>query len=240
MSGPKEQSSAVSASRTVKIAIWDLPTRLFHWVLAALVLWQWVSGKQGWLDWHMLAGETVLALVLFRLCWGIVGSRYSRFANFVAGPHAARLHFAETLRVLWRGHRAARHATLPGHTPLGSWMILLLLLLLAIQAGTGLFATDDISTDGPLNHLVSSGTAKLLTTIHKVNFKLLLVCAGLHVVAALFYLVRRRENLIAPLITGRRVPPPGESWAQHPFASMWLALALLVLAGLAVWGITSL
>lgn len=215
--------------------VWDIPTRLFHWSLVALIALLWITGERGEtaLELHMKAGFAVLALVLFRMGWGFVGSRTARFADFVTGMGAARA-YACALR---RGE-TPHHA---GHNPLGGLMILALLAFLALQAGTGLFANDDILTEGPLAHLVSSKTSGTLTLVHKVAFKALLGLIALHVSAALFYLAVKRENLIRAMITGSKLLPAG---AQAPtpgdFVNPLRAALVLALAAAAVWALVTL
>ena len=223
-----------------RIPVWDLPTRLFHWTLAFLFVVQWISGSLGKLDLHIRVGEAILTLIIFRIAWGLVGSRHSRFVDFLVAPRTALAHFRETLAVMRHGPSAARPQPHLGHTELGGYMIVLMLLLLLVQAGAGLFATDEIVTDGPLNHLVSSSVAKLLTSLHSLLATLLLILVLVHISAALFYLLRKRENLILPLITGRAMLPPQSTAHDTGFASPWLALALLVASAALVWGIISL
>jgi len=215
------------------VVVWDLPTRLFHWTLVALVGFLWVSSDLT-LTWHMRAGETVIALVLFRLAWGVVGSSRSRFSDFVAAPSAVRRHFDEVRALLKTRGDIGDHAPTIGHTPLGGYMILVMLGLLAVQAATGLFSIDDIATEGPLAHLVSRHTAKLLTAIHHLNFNLIGLCVAAHISAALFYLLRKHENLIRPLLTGRKQIPLALTPPVNRIASPWLALGLLVAAAAVV------
>lgn len=207
-------------------AVWDWPVRVFHWALVALLAACWATAEAGvdYMHWHMRCGYAVLTVVLFRLLWGLIGSDSARFAGFVRGP-----------RAVWRYARAwfgARPLHYLGHNPLGGWMVLALLGLVATQAGTGLFANDDIYNEGPLARLVSGDTSALLTAIHKINFNLLLAAAGLHVAAVLLYLWRG-ENLLRPMLNGRK--PPGDyvdraGWS----APLWRALACLALAAGAV------
>jgi len=224
-----------------RAAVWDLPTRLFHWTLVVLFLVLWITGTDGPLDWHMRIGEVLLALLLFRLVWGVVGSRHSRFRDFVVGPRAAREHFAEILAVALRGPAAARdRAPHAGHTRLGGWMIVALLTMLLVESITGLFSTDDIMNDGPLNHLVGGDTGRFLTAIHSGSFNVAMALVVVHVSAALFYLGRKRENLILPLITGRTMLPAEDAAREGRFANPRLALGLLIAAGILVWGLISL
>jgi cytochrome b len=221
------------------VAVWDLPTRIFHWSLAALVCAAWITGKLGQLDLHMKIGETILALVLFRIAWGLVGSRYSRFGRFLVGPRTAIDHARELWAETRRGAAGVQSSARVGHTALGGWMVVAMLLALSVQTGSGLFATDEIVTDGPLNHLVGSATAHWLNRIHWIGSWLVPTLVLIHVAAALFYLLRVRENLILPLITGRKSVPADAAGIEFPFVSPWLALALLVLAAGIVWAIIS-
>jgi cytochrome b len=221
------------------VAVWDLPTRVFHWALVALVCAGWITGKLGRLDVHMKIGEAILALVLFRIAWGLVGSRYSRFGRFLVGPRKAIDHARQLCAEARRGAAAARLSAQVGHTALGGWMVVAMLLALAVQTGTGLFASDEIVTDGPLNHLVGSATAHWLDRIHSIGGWLIPTLVAIHVAAALFYLLRVRENLILPLITGRKRVPADATGIEFPFVNSSLALGLLVLAAAIVWAIIS-
>ena len=180
------------------LRVWDLPVRLFHWLLVALVMVSFTTAQIGGnaMQYHEWSGLTILTLVLFRVLWGFAGSTYARFGDFLRGPRSA-LDYARTLL---RG-RPSFHA---GHNPLGGWMIMLLLASLLVQAGTGLFANDDVMMEGPLVKHVSKETSDLLTRIHHFNFNVLLALVTIHVGAALFYLRVKRENLILPLVTGRK------------------------------------
>jgi cytochrome b len=210
------------------VVVWDLPTRLFHWTLVALMIAQWLTAEESsTMDWHVWGGYAVLALVLFRLIWGFVGSETARFSDFVRGPDAA----LEYVRALLRGETP--HYL--GHNPLGAWSIVAMLVLLLVQAGTGLFANDDILIEGPLYAWVSKDTSDWLTTIHKLNFNLLLLVIAVHLSAVLFYLLVKRENLIHPMLSGRKHLPPERLHSAPRIVSPWLGLAVLVGAGIAVW-----
>lgn len=207
------------------LRVWDLPTRVFHWVLVALLAAAWYTAEEGPIEWHARIGQALLALIIYRVVWGIVGSETARFRHFVKGPKA----------VLGYGKGLFSRRTSPavGHNPLGGLMVLVLLGLVATQATLGLFANDDIYFDGPLRHLVSKDMSDTLTGLHGQVFDLILVATAIHLAAALFYLAVKRENLIRPMITGRkRLPEP------HPrlrFAPAWLALPVLAVAAALVW-----
>lgn len=203
------------------ILVWDLPTRLFHWVLAALVVFSVVTGKVGGnaIAYHMWSGYAILALVAFRLVWGFVGGRHARFASFLRGPRAV-IAYA-------KGLATGRHAPHLGHNPLGGWSVVAMLAALLLQVGAGLFVDDEIATQGPLNKYVSGATAALLTTIHRVNAKVVLVLVGVHVAAVLFYLVAKRENLVRPMVHGRKA---WESDATEGHGSPLLAAVIFAAA----------
>ena len=205
------------------IRVWDFPTRIFHWLLVAFVVFSFITGKIGGtaLKYHELSGFVILVLVVFRLVWGFVGGEQSRFITFVKGPAAVIRYASSLLR-----RDSIRHI---GHNPLGGWSILAMLVSLLIQTGTGLFANDDVLFEGPLYHLVSKKTSDWLTSIHLLNQKVLLILVVIHIGAVLFYLIAKRENLMKPMITGTKVWHQNQdsSWG-HP------VLALIILAVVAV------
>lgn len=234
-------------SKPEKLRVWDLPVRLFHWLLVLLLVLLWLSGKYGGLDVdltlpggralylanmdvHMLLGQAVLALVLFRLLWGLLGSSTARFNSFVRGPRA-------TIRYLLSMVRSPLSVS-PGHNPAGGLMVLLMLGLLLLQGGTGLFASDDIFSEGPLVHLVSGETSAWLTKLHRWSFNLLLATVVLHVAAITYYLARGR-NLVTAMVTGyqRLDQCATKDAVKLRPAPLWLAGLLLLAAGLLVWGL---
>jgi cytochrome b len=210
------------STRLVKV--WDAPTRVFHWVIAVLVGFSWYSMHKSWMELHFLSGYTILALLLFRLAWGFVGSDTARFTRFLASPVAALRHLARL------GRREPDREI--GHNAAGGWMVLVMLLLLLVQTATGLCANDDIMNEGPLAHLVGKSWSDWLTNIHSVNFTLIEIAVALHVLAVLTYAVLKRQDLVRPMITGRKRLPAG---MRAPYiVSVWLAVALLALAAGAV------
>jgi cytochrome b len=210
------------------VAVWDLPVRLFHWSLASLMVAAWVTHKLDRMELHALAGYAVLTLVLFRLAWGLVGGGHARFTDFLRGP-AATLAYARALF-------ARRPPHLLGHNPLGGWMVLALLLVLLVQAGLGLFGTDDVAFDGPLNHLVGSRTAALFTTLHKLGSKLLLGMVALHLAGVAAHWMIERDNLVWPMFTGRKQLHTADiTDGDAPQGSPVLAVAALAAAAGLVW-----
>lgn len=213
-----------------QIRIWDLPTRLFHWALAICVIGAIVTVKLGglWMDWHLRFGVCALALVTFRLVWGMVGPRYARFSQFLSGP-----------RKTWHylRHDASGPRRYPGHSPLGAWSLLALLALVAYQSITGLFANDDIMVQGPLAYLVSSDLSASLTGWHKWTEKLVYALVGIHVIAIVIYRLRG-QNLIRPMLTGD-VPvnelKAGSRAAEDDLKVRLAALILAMACGSAAW-----
>lgn len=179
------------AGNSGRIRVWDFPTRLFHWSLAACVAVAFVTGFTGAdaMNLHGKAGIVIVGLVAFRLVWGFAGSTYARFASFVRGPAAIRAY----LRGEWQGL---------GHNPLGALSVLGLLGLAAFQVATGLFGNDDIAYNGPLYVLVRKETSDLLTGLHHRSAWLLLALVALHLAAIAYYVRVKKDNLVLPMLTG--------------------------------------
>ncbi len=208
----------------VQVRVWDVPTRLFHWAIVILVGFSWLCAERSWMDWHVLSGYTIFALLLFRVAWGFVGSDTARFTRFLASPLAAVRHLMHLTR------REPDHEV--GHNAAGGWMVLVMLLLLAVQVGTGLFSNDDILTQGPLADRVDKSTSDWLSHVHSINFKLIEIAVAAHILAVLTYAVLKRHDLVRPMVTGRKQLP-----ADMPaprMASLWLAALLVVVAAGAV------
>lgn len=212
------------------VRVWDLPIRLFHWSLVLLIGAAWWTAENDAMDWHMRCGYAVLTLVLFRLIWGVVGSETARFTQFVRGPAAILYH----VRELARPGRMAMHK---GHNALGAVAVLALLTIVAIQAVTGLFTSDGILTEGPLAASVSSGTGRLLRSIHFTNFNILLGLIGLHIAAILVYAALKRLDLVRPMVTGRATLSPGEVPPRMVSLSRAIVVAGISIAS--IWALVS-
>ena len=222
------------STSTSRIRIWDLPTRTFHWALVVCVTGLIVTGKVGgnWLDWHFRLGFAVLALLLFRLVWGFIGGRWSRFSSFLYAP-------ATVLRYL-RGQGDTLHEM--GHNPLGAGSVFMMLLVLAAQVGSGLFADDEIATTGPLARFVSSSTSLLLTSYHRsVGQWVILALVALHIGAIAYYRLAKGRNLVGPMVHGDKLVADAGLAAPTLASSdgtgaRVLALILLgVCAGVVAW-----
>lgn len=220
---------AVTEPDLVPVRVWDWPVRVFHWTLLALVVVSVATAYAGgtWMDWHMRSGYAVLGLLAFRIAWGFAGTRWARWSSFVHGP-ARALAYARTLL-------ASPHETSVGHNPIGGYMVVALVAVLLGQATTGLFANDDILTEGPLAKLVSKALSDRLTSLHHLNQWLIYALAGLHVLAVLVHRVRFREDLVAAMITGVKKMPA--RYAQQGIAGTphARALVLAAIAAAAVW-----
>lgn len=209
-----------------KVLVWDIPTRVFHWLLVMLVITSFVSVKIGGnaMALHMWSGYAVLALLLFRLVWGFIGGWHARFASFISGPGAIISYLGQMLNKNGKKHL--------GHNPLGGWSVILMLLALLVQATTGLFANDEIATTGPLADRVAESTSLLLTRIHRINEWVLIALVVTHIAAILFYYFYKKDNLVHPMIWGRK------TWhedARDGHASSIKAAVIVAIAAAAVY-----
>lgn len=225
--------AAIDVDPETVVRAWGWPIRVVHWAMVLLLIALVVTAEIGGLamDWHMRAGETMLGLVLFRIFWGFGGPANARFANFLRGPRAVAS-YARSLR-------HPPHESYPGHNPLGGWMVILLFLALLVQTGTGLFANDDVASEGPLARFVDEDLSSLLSSIHRSNAWIVFTLAAIHVSAVLFYLFKMKENLITPMIVGNKRSSPGPASAKRQRSSSVRALLLAALAALIVWRIVT-
>lgn len=209
------------------VRVWDLPTRLFHWTLALCVAALVVTGHVGGavMPWHARLGYAALTLLLFRLGWGLVGGRWSRFSSFLYSPGNLIAHL--------RGQAHPDH--LVGHNPIGALSVLAMLALLLVQAATGLVGDDEIAFTGPLNRFIDSAKALAATWYHKrIGQWLIVALVVLHVCAVLFYLWKKQDNLIQPMLDGDKLMARPAAPSRDDAATRIKALALLVLCALAV------
>lgn len=198
--------------------VWDLPLRLFHWLLVGLIAFSWWSGENHEMEWHRWSGYAILFLLVFRLYWGLAGGRTARFSRFVRGPRAALAYL-----------RGSGEADV-GHNPLGGWSVVSMLAILIAMVTAGLFAVDvDGLESGPLADYVSFDAGRWASDVHSLIFNLLMGLIVLHIAAILFYLLARRRNLIGPMITGSVKAVDGAA-AVPLRASVWRALTGLLIA----------
>jgi len=209
--------------KTGSVDVWDFPTRFFHWGLAIAVATSLLSEQFGNMDIHVISGHVVLALILFRIVWGFVGGRHARFADFVRGPSAV-IRYAKSLF-------DGTHKTTIGHNPLGALSVIGLLAVLAFQAGTGLFANDDILIEGPLFDLVSKSTSDMLTYYHGLSSNVLYGLIVLHLAAVAFYSFKG-DKILGAMIYGTREDVASTDAGGTPVKGS-IIIAILVLAILA-------
>lgn len=204
-----------------RVYVWDLPTRLFHWILVAAVATSLAAEQFGNMNIHVISGHVVVALVIFRICWGVVGGRHARFGDFVTGPGEVLAYLKELLK-----GKSPHHL---GHNPLGGWSVIALLTVLGVQAGTGLFSNDDILTEGPLAASVGKSMSDTLTYYHGLSSNVLYALIGLHLAAIAFY-TAKGHALIGAMVGGEKDDAPGK---EMPGARGNLVLAAVIVCGAA-------
>lgn len=215
-------SAEPEANRSVQV--WDLPTRLFHWLVVVLVAGAYLTERFNWIDWHVRIGEALLILVLFRLLWGCFGGETARFRGFLRSPAAALRHLRHVFR------READQQV--GHNPAGGWMVVLLLALLSLETLSGLYIANDIADEGPLSEWVPAWVANAISTLHVVGWDVLVAAVILHVAAIALYAIAKGHDLLRPMLTGRKRLPTSIR-APRP-VSAWRAVWLLAVAAIAV------
>ncbi len=240
-------------SQPIAIRVWDLPLRLFHWALVICVTGAFVTIQVGgnWVEWHFRFGYATLALIVFRILWGLFGDRYSRFASFLYGPASIVAYLRGGAKVAGADssggvgvHPPAGAPASPGHNPLGSLSVFAMVAFLFVQPTLGLFSNDDIASEGPLARFVSKELSDTLTGLHHRGELVLFALVGMHLAAIAWYAFFRRKNLVCPMITGDKLanvdpaataagelPPP----ARDDGATRLRAVALLALSAAAVW-----
>jgi cytochrome b len=209
-----------------KVRVWDLPIRLFHWALAILIATSIITQKIGGnaMEWHFLSGYAVLALVAFRIVWGLVGTRYARFSDFIYAPSTIAAYLLDTKNSLKEKYH--------GHNPLGSLSVFALLGMILAQALSGLFANDDIASEGPLVKFISKEFSDRITWFHvEVSANLIYALVGLHIAAVAYYYFRKKQNLVKPMITGDKdiggdAPAANDSWAIRLLAAAIFAACM--------------
>lgn len=213
-----------------RIKLWDAPVRLVHWAIVVLIPALWWSAESSDMTLHKQLGHVTLALVVFRIFWGFAGSSTARFASFLKGPRAVATYASSLF--------GKEGAVVVGHNPLGGWSAALLLLLLAVQTGVGLFAQDVNGIEsGPLSHLVSYDTADAARGLHHLLFNVLLGFIALHLAAILFYTVVKRDNLISPMVTGQKVMV--SAVPQPRLAPVWRGAAGIIGSAALAWWISA-
>jgi len=209
-----------------KIRIWDLPTRLFHWGFSLAVIGSIVTDLLDEIVWHSYCGYTALVLVVFRIIWGFIGPRHARFSSFIPSVSA--------LKDFIKGKSFSSF----GHNPLGALSVIAILLIVLVQASSGLFADDEISFQGPLTKYVAENVVKLMNQIHATNHLLVYGIVALHLLAIFYYQWKKKNNLIGPMIYGdkeidQKNQPVDQTMASKDDVKIRV-LALVILILLAV------
>ncbi len=208
-----------------KVRVWDLPTRLFHWLTVILLIILYVTERLDRMDWHVWAGEILLFLVVFRLIWGVVGSETARFSNFVAAPKRAIEHCKKLVR--------PEPDTNVGHNAAGGWMVLFMIALLLIQCLTGIYVNNDVANEGRWTEVVPVPITDAISDSHTWLWDVLLAAIALHIVAIATYAFAKRHNLVTPMLTGRKPLPQGVTAPR--IRGFWrAAISVIVAAGIAM------
>ncbi len=222
---------------TAIVRVWDVPTRLFHWSLVALVVASVVTGQfdsilgPATLEWHRRSGLAILGLLLFRILWGFAGGTHARFASFLRGPREV----VGYAKALVSGRETGESA---GHNPLGGWSVLAMLCALALQAGTGLFLVqEDYGFEGPLARHVSRAATERLAAFHEANFYVIATLVALHVAAVVYYTVAKRQDLIGAMLTGRKRLDARRAAEESRGGGPVVAAAVAFAAAAAIWGL---
>jgi cytochrome b len=222
-------------AHTVKTRVWDLPTRLFHILLALCVLGLVITGDNGEfaMTVHFYLGYTVLSLVFFRVIWGVVGGHWSRFATFVPSP--------SSLLSYLRNFRNPDAKPSIGHNPLGAISVFIFLFVLALQGLSGLMSDDDVSISGPWTALVPNAWVEFATEYHtEIGFPLILVLIGLHIAAVLYHLYAKKQNLIRPMIDGDKLVTPNTPASRDSFQTRLIAFAVFSACAYGVYRLVTL
>jgi len=208
--------------------VWDLPTRVLHWLFVLTLGAQYATGEAGgdWLVWHFRTGYLMMGLLTFRIIWGFVGPRHARFSSFIKGP-------GSTLAYLRQIHKAGQEALHSvGHNPLGGLMVLGMIALLSAQVVTGLFSSDGLSYYGPYSSTVSSDRSDQMTDWHGIVFNIIIAAAALHILAVMYYTFIRKRPLVLAMFHGRKprshVPP--DAGIEHSALGRAVLVAIIAAA----------
>ena len=216
-----------------KVRVWDLPTRIFHWLLVAGIIGLGISGTLGGnvMVWHFRIAYAVLALLLFRIIWGVVGGRWSRFGAFIYSPQSVINYL--------KGKGKPEHSV--GHSPVGAGSVIAMLGILLLQVVCGLVSDDEIAFAGPLTRFVSNAVVGQATGYHKeIGQYLVMGLVALHLLAVLFYVLVRRERLVRPMVHGDKTLPAPATPSRDDAASRALALVVLAASGALAWWVSTL
>ncbi|MBR9912854.1 MAG: hypothetical protein GYB33_21135 [Gammaproteobacteria bacterium] len=225
-------TTPANSAQPDKILVWDIPTRLFHWLLVLLfsgLLITGLSDNLDWMIWHQRMGYAMLGLLIFRLLNGLFGLDYARFTHLPLHPASVKAYLS------------GQHSS-PGHNPLGSWMVVAMLLVLTLQTFTGLLTSDDFFVEGPWVYWADEEWVGRASWLHSWNWIVMACLVGLHLLAILVYQFGKRQNLVKPMLSGYKTVPQNMP-TRHPAAvkiPLWRLAAKIAIAGLAAWAVISL
>lgn len=183
-----------------KRLVWDLPVRLFHWLLVISLVAQWITAELGdtYLNWHFYIGYFIIGLIIFRVIWGVLGTKHALFKNFFPTPNKLKQYLSQ--------NKAAA-----GHNPMGALMVFFLLFVVLLQGVSGLFTTDDIFSSGPYREMLTKEWQDTADWLHGNVFEVIKIAAALHIVAVFYYLFKKKQNLIESMFTGKKTVEQAES-----------------------------
>jgi cytochrome b len=214
---------------TKKVLVWDFPLRLFHWLFASTILLLWLTSELGtdFIDVHMQLGYFALGLLIFRISWGIVGPKHARFSQFIPSP-SRLIHYIKQSK---QG-KTPYHA---GHNPLGSLMVVLMIILILMQAISGLFINDDVFSSGPYYDVMSKDFEKVMSFIHHNTFDFMIAAIAMHLGAIFYYWRVKKQNLVLPMITGKKSADKVSKEDEIPHSKIPLAIIIVILTAAFVY-----
>lgn len=208
---------------TQKHLIWDLPLRIFHWSFALTILGSWYTSEQEGelIELHMQLGYVAIGLLIFRVLWGIIGPKHARFSQFIPSPKKL-IHYAKNI------NNPANYQASAGHNPLGALMVVLMIILIALQAISGLFINDDIFSSGPYYGSFSKDFESVMSFLHHNTFDFMIAAIALHLAAIAYYWWVKKQNLVVPMITGKKSDKLVSKADAIPHSKIILAIILAI------------
>lgn len=220
----KDEMQTKTLTQVKEVKVWDGATRLFHWLLVILITGAWYTIENRMIELHEIFGHFLIALIVFRLIWGVIGASTAKFKTFVTSPLNALRYLGASLTL------KTKHST--GHNPAGGWMVVILLIIIALQLITGLYSNNDLGFTGALADGVTKVFSDTLTQIHALNFKLLVGLIWLHLVAVFFYVLIKNDNLIKAMITGKKPENQINPNDKPSFVPLYQAIICFILSAL--------
>jgi len=206
--------------------IWDLPLRIFHWSIASIIFALWYTSDQD-IGLHIQLGFVALGLVLFRIIWGLIGTKHALFKNFIPTLSKLKQYLSKD--------KDSDKLAFVGHNPAGSLMVILMLVLILVQAISGLFINDDVFSSGPYYGSISDSANSLMNTIHHKGFDIILISIAIHILAVLYYWKVKHKNLVKPMITGKKSNNDASSHDSIAHSKLLIALITVIIIAMFVY-----